>query len=204
MLQATVLAVCVAAGAFAVWHCRALYSWLHNLRALALLPHPPSEHWLWGNAQALTKPDFHRRMLQHATEFGAIFSMRLIWFKVRPANFRESPCLAPGSHIWCCMSWWGPSLRALAGVPHRSSSSATRTWWRRCFRATPRLTSPSHARHLPRATSPSAWYVRAGGVLGARADQPGLSLLGAADQQPREDAEHAHAEQQVRALAACA
>ena len=86
MLQeSTLLAVCVATGAFLVWHCRALHSWLRNLRALALLPHPAPELWLWGNAQALTRPDFHRLMLQHATEFGAIFSMRLIWFKARSA-----------------------------------------------------------------------------------------------------------------------
>ena len=92
MLQAILLAACVAVGAFLVWHCRALHSWLRNLRALALLPHPPPEHWLWGNAQALTRPDFHRRMLQHATEFGAIFSMRLIWFKVRSAALGR-PCV---------------------------------------------------------------------------------------------------------------
>ena len=36
------------------------------------------------------------------------------------------------------------------------------------------------------------------------ADRAGLRVRGAADKQPREDAQHAHTEQQVRALAACA
>ena len=164
VLQATFLAACVAAGAFVAWHCRALHSWLHNLRALALLPHPASEHWLWGNAQALTRPDFHRRVLQHATELGAIFSMRLIWFKVRYIQLKEPAwsCIWPlvkKLHILA-----GPALHAGAAVSRRLSLCATRAWWRSCCRATPRSTSLSRAEPLQRATSPSAWYVRAGEV----------------------------------------
>ena len=82
MLQLVASTLCVAVTALLARHWRALHGWWRNQRALALLPHPRSEHWLWGNAQALTRPDFHRKMLQLATEFGGIFSMRLIWFKV--------------------------------------------------------------------------------------------------------------------------
>ena len=116
MLPASILAVGVALTATLLWHCRALRSWLHKLRALALLPHPPSEHWLWGNAQALTRPDFHRRMLQCATEFGAIFSMRLIWFKVRSANAGSQSGLAFNFRTGKCVSQQGSSLRSCRGA----------------------------------------------------------------------------------------
>lgn len=89
MLQLAALTLCVAVTALLARQWRALHGWWRNQRALALLPHPRSEHWLWGNAQALTRPDFHRKMLQLATEFGGIFSMRLIWFKV---------CACGGAH----------------------------------------------------------------------------------------------------------
>lgn len=89
MLQPTVLAVCVAAAAFSVWHCRAMYRRVAPQPVLGGRVRQQRQR-----PQVVTRPDFHRRMLQHATEFGAIFSMRLIWFKVRSAKFRESPCLA--------------------------------------------------------------------------------------------------------------
>jgi len=195
MLQALAFTLAATGAALLAWHWKGLHCWVRNQRALALLPHPPPEHWLWGNAQAL---DFHRKMLDLTTQLGGVFSMRLIWFKASQASTRAGCPLhaaARLSALACAVT-----QVVILCDPHLVSAVLSRE---------SALDKPFACKAFAEGYFPIS-VVRRGAVRPRRLCHHRVGWVlpdvaaGSADQQPSQAAQPADAEQQVAAVAACA